>query len=319
MARVQGNYDVYQVIGIEEDVSELISNISPTETPFYGNSQKGSVSNTFFEWQQDSLATAAHNAVVEANQYSTFTTLTPTVRIGNWTQIADKDFSVSGTADAVDKYGRDTEYAYQAMKAGREIKRDVEVCLTENNAGVAGGIGTARETGSILAFIKTNTDKGTAGTDPTYSTTPTDARSDGTARTFTETLLQGVLESVWTAGGDPSIIMVNAFQKRTLSGFSGIATLYKDIPGREQATIVGAADVYVGDFQTLVAVPNRFMRTKDALILDKEHMQVNFLRPFMVHELAKRGDSRDAFINVEFGLQVANEAAHGLVTDLAVA
>lgn len=319
MARAQGNYDRYQLAGDREDLSDLISNISPTETPFYANSAKGSAANTFFEWQQDSLAAAAHNAVVEGNQYSTFTTLSATTRIGNWTQIASKDFSVSGTADVIDKAGRDTEYAYQMLKKGRELKRDVEVCLTENNAGVAGATGTARETGSILAFIKTNTDAGTNGTDPTYSTTPTDARSNGTARSFTEALLQGVLEDVWTQGGDPSIIMLGAFQKRTFSGFAGVATLYKDIPGREQATIIGAADVYVGDFQTLVAVPNRFMRNLDALILDREHMKVCFLRPFHSIELAKRGDSRDGIVQVEFGLQVGNEAAHGLVTDLAVA
>jgi hypothetical protein len=318
VARVQGTYTRYQLAGDREDLSDIISNISPTETPFFSNSKKGSASNTFFEWQQDALAAAAQNHVVEGNKYTVFTTQTATTRVGNWAEISDKNFSVSGTADALDTAGRAEEYRYTAMKAGRELKRDMEVNLTANNAGTAGAEGTARETGSILAFIKTNDGLGTNGASPVYSTTPTDARSDGTARTFTETLLQDVLQLVWTAGGDPSILMMNAYQKRLFSAFSGVATLYRDQQGEGQATIIAAADVYVSDWGTLYAVPNRFMRTSDCLVLDKEHMEVKFLRPFQSIELAKRGDSREGLILAEYGLCVANEAAHGLVADLAV-
>ena len=62
-------YQTYQQIGIKEDISDIISNISPTLTPFQSSIGKESVSNTLYQWQEDSLSSVAENAMVETTRY----------------------------------------------------------------------------------------------------------------------------------------------------------------------------------------------------------------------------------------------------------
>jgi hypothetical protein len=87
-------------------------------------------------------------------------------------------------------------------------------------------------------------------------------------------------------------------------------------PGNTPTTIIGAADVYMSDFGTMSVVPNRFMRTRDALVLDPEYAALAYLRPFQTNDLAKTGDSENTQILAEVTLEVKNEAAHGGIFDL---
>jgi hypothetical protein len=318
MAQLATTFSTYDAIGIREDLSELISDISPTQTPFQSNIGSGDTGNTFFEWQTDSLADAAANAQIEGDDLgNTYTAVTATVRLGNYAQILRKDFLISGTEQAVTKAGRSDERGYQAMKAAKEIKRDWEKALLDNNAAVAGDDSTARETGGLVAWIKTNIDSSnTNSVDPVWSTVPTGARSDGVQRAFTETILKSVVSQCWAAGAEPSMLMVGAFNKQAVSGFSGIAEIRKDAPGQEQATIIGAADVYVSDFGNLSVVPNRFQRARDGLVLDPTKARIRVLRPFEIHEMAKTGDGEKFLMTYEAGLQIDNEKGFGLAADL---
>jgi hypothetical protein len=246
--------------------------------------------------------------------------LSPTVRLGNYTQILQKTIKVSGTLDTVNKAGRKSEKAYQLAKASNELKRDLETILLANQGRSAGTTNsTARKMGSLLSWIKTNTDANTTG-DPT--TIGVSTRTDGTARTFTEALLKTVVAEVFASGGTPKILMVGATGKQKVSSFTGLSAYRYNVnggTGGSQATIVGAADVYLSDFGSMSVIPNRFMRTRDALILDPEYAAIAYLRPFMTNELAKAGDADKTQILVECTLEVKNEAAHGLVADLNMA
>ena len=189
MAIVANTFTRYSAIGIREDLSNVIYNISPEETPFISNIGKENVKNTYFEWQTDSLAAAsASNAALEGDDISSFAAVTPTVRVGNYTQISTKNVVISGTVEAVDKAGRRSELTYQLAKMGSELKRDMESALLANQAAVAGNTTTARRTAGLPAWLTSNTSFGTGGADPTVGSTPTAARTDGTQRAFTETL-----------------------------------------------------------------------------------------------------------------------------------
>jgi hypothetical protein len=108
------------------------------------------------EWQTDSLAAATTaNALVEGAD-ATDASVTPTTRIGNYTQIVGKTIRVSGTLEAVDKAGRKSEKAYNMAKASAEMKRDIETIITANQGQSAGDATTARVMGSLLSYIKTN-------------------------------------------------------------------------------------------------------------------------------------------------------------------
>lgn len=323
MAVVTGTFTRYDAVGLREDLSDVIYNISPEETPFISAIGRGPKANqTLTEWQTDSLANVdTANAVLEGAD-ATFATPAATVRVGNYTQISRKTLILSGTLEVVDKAGRRSELAYQLAKRGKELKRDMEAIVLGNQAGNAGGVGTARNLASLGAWLKTNVDKGTGGGDPTYTSgVPLAARTDATTgnlRAFTETILKNVIQKVWTAGGTPKILMVGPFNKTKVSGFSGIATRNFDLSNvsPRPTAIIASADVYVSDFGTLRVIPNRFQRERDAWVLDPEYADLSYLRPFRTEELAKTGDAEKRMLLTEYTLRVKQEAAHGLAADL---
>lgn len=307
-------FTAHSAIGMREDLIDVIYQISPTETPIMSTLARTKATAVFHEWQTDSLAaaTTANAAVEGADGVST--TLSPTTRLGNYTQIVQKTIAVSGTLEAVNKAGRRSERAYQLAKASAEIKRDMETIITANQGQTAGNSTTARRLGAILSWLKTNTSAGTSGTDPT--TIGVSTRSDGATRTFTEQLLKDEVASVFTSGGNPTMLVVNAGLKQKVSSFAGIAAQRYQAPSDAPTTIIGAADVYLSDFGTLQVVPDRFMRTRDALLLDPEYAALAYLRPFATNDLAKTGDSEKTQLLAEFTLEMRNEAAHAIVADL---
>lgn len=311
-------YNAHDAIGQREDLTDVIYNISPTETPFMSSVGKTKATAVYHEWQTDSLAAATtNNAAVEGADASD-ATLAPTVRLGNYTQILQKTIKVSGTLDTVNKAGRKSEKAYQLAKASAELKRDLETILLSNQGRSAGSSNsTARKMGSLLSWLKTNSSVGVGGADP--ATIGVSTRTDGTQRTFTEQLLKDVVAEVYDSGGNPKVLMVGTAGKQKVSTFAGIAAQRFMAPSNTPTTIIGAADVYMSDFGSMSVVPNRFMRSRDALVLDPEYAALAYLRPFQTNELAKAGDSDKTQILVEVTLEVKNEAAHGIIADLNMA
>ena len=310
-------YQSYQSIGNREDLTDVIYNISPTDTPFMTSVGKTKATAVYHEWQTDSLdAVNLSNAVVEGATASD-ATLTPSVRVGNRTQISQKTVKISGTLETINKAGRKSEKAYQLAKASSEIKRDMEAILLSNQVAAAGNASTARTLGGLQTWLNSNYSGGSGGTAGSLGTT---ARVTGTDRAFTSTILNTVIQSTYTNGGSPTILMVTPAQKVVASTFAGIATRYKDVPGNVQAAIIGAADVYVSDFGTISIVPNRFIPNSDnddtAFLLDPEMAAVAYLRPFQTNELAKTGDADLTQLLVEYTLEVRNQAAHGIISDL---
>jgi len=311
-------YDRYTAIGAREDLTDVIYDISPTDTPIMSSIGKTKATSVTHEWQTDSLAAATTaNALVEGASASEGT-ITPTTRLANLTQIVGKTVMVSGTLLASDLAGRKSEMAYQLAKASAEIKRDIETIITANQGQTAGSSGSsARKMGSLLSYIKTNTSKnGTSltGVDPT--TLGVSTRTDGTTRAFTETILKDVIAKVFASGGTPSALFVSPAQKQVVSAFTGLAAQRYQVPTSGQATILAGADLYQSDFGVLQIVPNRFMRTRDALILDPEYAALAYLRPFQTLDIAKVGDADKKQILAELTLEVRNEAAHGGAFDL---
>lgn len=317
MAIVTNTFTTFDAKGIREDLSNVITNIAPEETPFMSNIGRESISNSLYEWQTDTLAAAAANKQLEGDDVTSFDAVTATVRLQNYAQISRKTIVLSATEEVVNKAGRRSELAYQIAKRGSELKRDQEFTMLNGAVAAAGNTTTARGTGSLQAFIKTNYDMQTNGANPSYTTLPNSARTDGNVRTFTETILKNVIQQVWTAGGTPKILMTGPVNKQRVSGFSGIASSRFNIDGGARpATIIGAADIYVSDFGNVQVVPNRFQRERDAFVIDPDYAKLMTLRPYQQVELAKTGDAEKRMLIVEWGLKVTAENAHGIAADL---
>ena len=332
MAVVANTFETYQAKGIREDLSDLISDISPTTTPFQSNIGTRDADNTYFEWQTDSLATASAAATIEGADLSSFTAVTPTVRLGNYCQINMVDFTISGTEQRVDKAGRASEIGYQSAKAAKELKRNIEVaCLLNGVGAVVGATNTARVTAGFPCWLKTN-ETSTNVTAPSYTgSTPTGAaqvwKSFGTPTAFTEAMLKTTMQECYESGGEPSMLMVGPFNKTQVSGFSGIASSRYNVDGAEPSVIIGAADIYVSDFGNLSVVPNRFftsvvdagagsLMNNWAFLIDPDEVKIANLRPYTIETLAKTGDADKRMILREWGLQVNNEKAHGVVAGI---
>ena len=313
MAAPTNTFQTYDAIGNREDLTDIIHNVAPWETPFLSGMANVSARATNHEWQTDTLAAAAANSQIEGSDATT-DAVVPTVRLANYTAISDKVVRISGTQDAVNKAGRDKEMAYQLVLRGRELKKDIELMTFANTAKTVGTDTDPRTAAGFETWITTSTSAGSGGSDATGD--GTDARTDGTQRAFTESLLLDVHQSCWTAGGNPDKLYVGAFNKRVASGFTGVATKFKDVDDKK---IIASADVYVSDFGELQIVPSRQCRSRTGYLVQSDMVAWATLRNMETDDLAKTGDSERKQLICEWTLEVRNEAAHGLVADLTTA
>lgn len=313
--------DTYDQVGIREDLSDTIWDISPEDVPFTSMVGKDSADNTYFEWQTDALEDVSADTAVEGAD-ATFAPAAPTVRIGNYTEINERTAITSGSLEATDRAGRNREMAYQVVKRAKEIKRSFEHHLVGlNQARVAGSDTVARKTASVQSWIATNTSFGATGADPTGD--GTDARTDGTQRPFTEDLLGEVLDEIYLSGGNPDCIMANTFNKRAISQFSGNTsqggTAGNVTHENTDKKVINAVSVYESDYNVIRVVPNRWLRARDVLVLEKDMWAVTTLRGMKNSPIAKTGDAEKRQVLMEAGLRSKNEAASGIVADLTTA
>lgn len=292
-------------IGNREDLTDVIYRISPTQTPVLNMAAKAKATNTLHEWQTQDLAAAASNAQAEGDTL-TAKSVTATVRLTNRTQISAKVVSVSGTQRNMNPAGRKDELGYQMSLASLELKRDIELGLTQNDVLAT----SPRQSRGLRGWVVDNVNRN-GGTLASY--TANTGYTAGTQRAFTEAQLKDVLQQVYTAGGDPDTVMLPPAAKQTFSGFTGNATRFDR---GEDKKLYASVDVYVSDFGELQAVPNRFMATRDVFVLQSDKLAVAYLRPFQTFELAKTGDADLMEVLAEWTLECRAPKAHGAVYDI---
>ncbi|RLE46027.1 phage head protein [Candidatus Woesearchaeota archaeon] len=285
----------YTAVGNKEDVSDIITNITPTETPLYSMFGKAKAKAIYHEWLEDELVPPGENAKIEGSDYGSPVS-TNRERKGNYTQIFEKVAKVSGSQEAVQKYGIKSELAYQMANRMKEIARDVEYAIINNTAKVAGSASEARKMGGILAFVTTNVDD-----------------NSGTPRDLTEDLLNEGIQSAWQAGGAPNVVVVCGKHKRIISGFTAGATKYLEA---EDKKLVAAVDVYESDFGVVRIIPHRYMLTNTLFILDSNYWKVAYLRPFKVKDIPPTGDYVGRVIIGELTLEARAEKANAVIKDL---
>lgn len=330
MATEANMTETYDNSVIREDLQEQFSMISPEETPFMTAGGMKSVDNTLFEWPVVDLAAPdGTNRVPEGEQAPATDAGTLALRMSNYTQISDKKVVTSHTSEAVDAAAEDIQkIAEQVALKMREMKRDCEVMLTQNIAADPGaGVGaTTRVSAGLGAFLRTNTIREAGGADPTLSGTtqgyPNAAATPGTApAALTEDNFNQIITDCWTAGGTPTMALVHSGNKRLISStFTGASTRYKDAIDKR---LVAAIDIYTSDFGELQIVPTRFMEPTDGnggdnwpvYVLDPEYYRVAWLDEVKQKPLAETGHARERLVWGEYGLQVDNEAAHGVIAD----
>lgn len=322
MALVANTRTTYGSVGNREDLQDYIYNIAPSDTPFMSAVGATKAKATKHEWQTDTLAAAAANAQLEGDDYA-YSATVPTVRVGNFTQISSKAFPVSGTQEAVGKAGRSSEVKLLSVKAGKELKKDMERALLLNAASVAGSAGAARVLGGLASWLTTNVSRGASGANGGYNvgTGLTVAATNGTTRAFTEALLTPVLQAAATAGGKPTMLLMSAANMTLLQSFTQRALAYREVGAKGKITVGGNVQVYSSPFGDLSAqwshiISSDAALTRNVYAVDPSMASVAFLRRMFNDKPIKTGDAFKYAMVTEYTLCVKNEAAHGIVADL---
>ena len=306
-------YLTYNQVGIKEDISDIISNITPTTTPFLSSIGKESVHNTLFQWQEDSLAAVAENAEVEGFTASS-ATLTPTVMRSNYTQIQSKTIKVSATSDAIDAYGRAQETAYQLSKKAAEFKRDIEFNLVGNRA--SGGNDAVAGTSSAARYTA-NIHGNDAGSNGVINSSVQEA--GGTAA-LSEQMILNLGDKLYDEGAEASILMIKPADSTVIAGFTrsavGSGNARQEHFTNGGRTLMNVVDVYISPYGEQRVVMNRFLKTDVAFMYDPANWKIAELRPMTRELLAKTGDADTHMMVTEYGLKHANYKASGLITAL---
>jgi hypothetical protein len=204
--------------------------------------------------------------------------------------------------------------AHQMARRTKELKRSVEAALLSNQARNNGAAATARTSGMIGCWLDTNTsfDAGGGGADPV--TAGSTARTDSAAqRALTATLINTVMQSCFTEGGEPNLLMVGPYNKTVVSTLTGRSIAREMI---DSNTAGANVTVFASDFGNLSVVTDRFQRERDAFLIDPEYWKVAYLRNFQVSELGKTADAQTKYLVCEMGLESTQEAASGGIFDL---
>lgn len=296
--------------------------ISPMDTIFMSSIGRGSASSTTHEWLTDQLAAAAANKAIEGDDFSANARTLPS-RLKNYTQISRKDIVVTGTARALNNAGMREILAYHTVRAGKEIKRDMEFEMLANNPASAGTSPSPRVSGGVPNWIYSGQHYKTSAQTLQTTTAPVSGFATATggswtnsATAYVESDLRDMLKLAWSTGGDVGTVLCDSIAFNKFSTFTGVATRFRDVASRQPAQIIGYADVYVSPYGQHKLALSRYIPANSAYALQMDMWEVAYLRSFRTEEIAKAGDSDKRMLLAEWTLvcknPLANAKAHGV-------
>ena len=301
----------YDLNGKKLSFANWISNLSPTETPFVSMTGKEAINQTLFQWQTDTLETAnANNAVVEGSAAEAPVRSSTTV-LSNVTQILRKVVRVSDTANALANYGRGQELQYQMEKAGKEIKRDLEVALLRNGAKVDGSGTVARKTAGFKALVAAKD-----AADP--DTGAVVHKKTATAATITEAELFDLTYNLYLSGSNANIIM---FHPKHASFFASL--METPAAGANRMKMFDGQDTKFNQYVSTIVdplgqlfklIPNRWMGEADVYFFTPSDWTQMVLRAPQRTKLAKDGSYEKWMVEMEVGLRHRNPYASGILS-----
>lgn len=277
----------------KESVLDMIENLSALEDWLLTSLPKSRAGNTVHSNITDDLRTVASRAVAEAVDATLLATTAPD-RVTNLTEIIAIPFAVSGTQRAVDHYGFEDAFSYEAMKAMKDWRNAAEFDLVRSTQ-VSGASGTAPKMGGIIAKITTNSTAHNSGT------------------TFSESIMNGLLQANWdNSNGEVSTdFFVGAYMKRKISGFAGRSG--STVVTKDMVTAVNTVDFYISDFGEHRVHLHRYVfvsgtdATQRFLAIRPDKWAVAWLREPVLQELSKTGDSDKGQVIGELTLEARNE------------
>ena len=284
--------NTYEAVGNKLDMSDIITNISPEDTPLWSRIARTRATAVTHEWLEDSLGEPRTNKQPEGYTYTT-EAVTPRTRLNNYTQIMHRGIHVTQTQEVVLKYGLRSETAYQMQKTLKELAFDCEQALIQQDTKMLGSMDEARQFGGLPYWVVTN-------------------NFTATKLTFDE--INNALEQTWNIGGKPSVLLVSPRSKRIISTFTAGNTKYME--GNKTRRLTQMISVLETDFGTLQCLVDRFMPDDTVYGLSPEYMKKAFLRPFRQGDMPEMSDMHRKYVKGEWTLEMRAEKAHFKISGL---
>ncbi len=327
---ILSSFDVGAAGGNREDLLDLITNISPDETPFFSGFRKTTANATLHEWLADTLDQPGDpdngdedvQCVPESSD-ADFEDLGVRCRLNNRTHIFRKTYDVSDTQRAVKVAGISDEFAYQAAKKMKELALVIEFALihsigtADQTAAQASGVCTSpnvcRKMDGIIHAAQWDTEDFSCLASDLQGSVLDPAGSPYTE--LTPALLDDLSELGWEKGAMFKNVWVNAYQKRKISAFCLGSCTQKNIAASDKK-LVNAVDVYDSDFGMRRINLHRYIPTRYLLQTDDDYLAIAILRAIRSEILARVGNSTKGMIEGELTLEVRTPAALGLIVNL---
>lgn len=312
-------------VGNREELSDVVSRITPEDTPVYTAIGTGTCSSVHPEWETDELRAPAENIQVEGDEYD-FDAITSPKRLGNYTQIFRDSFIISRTQETVDEAGKVQKKKYQKLKTGLAMRKDVELAILTNNASVAGA---TRELGGLPTWVETNVNRGGGGSAANggfdVNTGLTVAATNGNQRAFSKVIMDDVMKQGYESGANFRTVFVSPYVKSVFVTFmsdSNVAPFRYSVSNGDSNSIIANADIYEGPYGKIMVKPNRVMAAnaavaRNALFIDPDMVSFLWLRKIAEDtDVARTGDADKCVMLGEGTLKVSNEAGIGIAADL---
>ena len=281
---------------------DIITNISPDETPLMNKFGRSKVTGMVHSWLTDSLGKPGENAQFE-NAPFTSTPSTPRKKLSNNIQIFMRDCMVSDSQEAVLKAGVKSEMAYQLAKTLKLIALDVEYAILRNSDFVAGD----GNVGSVAGVAGNATKKGKMGGIPAFNTVNVVTGGDD----VTEENLNDAIQKAWKWGGTPDICVVSGANKRVISGFTGNADRQRSADSTKIKQIV---DVYESDFGLVNMMLHRMQLNGRIDLLQSEYWKLAYLIPFKTYEKPKDSLMNGKVVTGQLTLECRSQEANSAIT-----
>lgn len=306
-----------------EEMHDVVSRITPEDTPIYSMISKETFKTTHPEWVVDELAAPGANVQLEGDTYD-FDATTPPVRVGNYTQIMRKTGIISRSEDKNDQAGQVLTRKHQKLKKGVELRKDVEFSIVDSNPSVGG---TTRESGSLATWIETNANRGAGGANGGFAAGFTTAPTDGAQRAFDKDSLDNVMQQGYENGANFKHVFVSPYVKSVFVTFmsdTNVASFRYAAQNGDQNSIVANADVYEGPFGKVMIQPNRVMGgaaalARNAFLVDPEYLSFGWFDKIKEDKEAAKVKTSDAHRFVLIGegaLKTKNERGLGVIADV---
>ena len=307
--------------GNRESLSDVVSRITPEDTPIYSMIGRESADSIYPEYEIDALAAPAANVQTEGDVY-TFNAISAVTRVGSRMQIMRKSWVVSKTQESVSNAGNAEKIKTVKLKRAIEIKKDTELAIVSNNASVGGA---TRIMGGLPSWLTTNVSRGSGGSNGGFTSGNTVAATNGTQRAFTKALLDATMQSAYQSGANVKHVVVSPYVKSVFVTFmsdTNVAPFRMAVDATGKRTIVATADLYDGPFGKVSVIPNRIMANsagvaRNAFLIDDEMLSMLVLRPIQADKnVVSNADADVGVIIGEHTLKVSNEAGNGVVADI---